>query len=363
MLTAGTAPSRRASAFLYAPGMAYQAVVRLRNALYDAGYLKARRLPCPVISIGNLTVGGTGKTPVTAYLAGMLSDSGYRVAVLSRGYRRRSGKRPLLVADGHALLADVEDSGDEPYLIARLNPSVAVDVGADRVRASHLVCAAFSPEVFLLDDAFQHRPVHRDINLLLVDGRNPWGNGKMIPLGPLREPPSGVSRADALIVTRGDGRCPNDLGTVLARHHPQVDLFHLRIEPDGYVRADGQEVGPTALKAFSVFAFSGIARPEGFEDDLRSLGVRLVGACRFPDHYRYRRRDLEDIVRQARGAGAEALVTTEKDLTRALGVDDRGLPCYALRLRIDPAGGSVLSAFVLEKLRSLAARPRDGGRR
>jgi tetraacyldisaccharide 4'-kinase len=363
MLTADTQPSRRATTLLYAPGMAYRAVVRLRNALYDAGYLKARHLPCSVISIGNLTVGGTGKTPVTAYLAGMLSESGYRVAVLSRGYRRRSGKRPLLVADGHALLADAEEAGDEPYLIARLNPAVAVAVGADRVRASRLVCAVSSPEVILLDDAFQHRPVHRDLNLLLVDGRHPWGNGKMIPLGPLREPPSAVSRADALIVTRGDGRCPDDLRTVLARHHPRLDLFHLRLQPDGYVRADGEEVGPAALKGFSVFAFSGIARPDRFEDDLRSLGVRLAGARRYPDHHHYRRRDLEDIVRLARDAGAEALVTTEKDLTRGIGVDDRALPCYALRLRIDPVGGSALSAFVLEKLRCLAARPRDGGTR
>jgi tetraacyldisaccharide 4'-kinase len=332
----------------------------MRNALYDAGYLKARRLPCPVVSIGNLTVGGTGKTPVTSYLAGMLSDSGYRVAVLSRGYRRRSGKRPLLVADGHALLADVDESGDEPYLIARLNPAVAVAVGADRVRASRLVCAVSSPEVILLDDAFQHRPVHRDINLLLVDGRDPWGNGRLIPLGPLRESPSGVSRADALIVTRSHGECPDALQAVLARHNRHAALLHLRIQPDGYVRADGEEVGPAALKGFSVFAFSGIARPQRFEEDLRSLGVHLVGARHFPDHHRYRRRDLASIAREARERGAEALVTTEKDLTRVTGVAHGGLPWYALRLRIDSLGGSALSAFVLEKLRALTTRPRRG---
>jgi len=360
MLTAHTAPSPRTSALLYAPAMAYRAVVRMRNALYDAGYLKPRRLPCPVISIGNLTVGGTGKTPITSYLAGMLSESGYRVAVLSRGYRRRSGKRPLLVADGHALLADVDEAGDEPFLIARLNPGVAVAVGADRIQAARLLCGVSSPEVILLDDAFQHRPVHRDLNLLLVDGRDPWGNGKMLPLGPLREPSSGVCRADALLVTRGDGHCPEALKRVLARHHRDIDLFHLRIQPDGYVRGDGQEVGPAALKGFAVFAFSGIARPRRFEEDLRSLGVHLAGVRHFPDHHRYRRRDLEVIVRQARDAGAEALVTTEKDLTRVTGFDDSGLPCYALRLQIDPLGGSALSAFVLEKLRGIIAHPRRG---
>jgi len=363
MLTADSPPSRRTSALLYVPGMAYRGVVRLRNALYDAGYLQQRRLPCPAISIGNLTVGGTGKTPVTAYLAGMLSDSGYRVAVLSRGYRRSSGKRPLLVSDGHALLADAGESGDEPYLIARLNPAVAVAVGADRVRAARLVCSVTSPEVILLDDAYQHRPVHRDINLLLVDGRDPWGNGKMLPLGPLREPQSGVSRADALIVTRGHGDCPDDLKPVLERHNRHVAMFHLRIHPDGYVRSDGQEISSAALKGFSVFAFSGIARPARFEEDLRSLEVNLVGARRFSDHHPYRRRDLEGVVRQARDAGAEALVTTEKDLMRIDGLDDSGLPCYALRLRIDPIGGSALSAFVLERLHGLTSRTPHGAPR
>lgn len=361
MLTPETLPSRRTSALLYAPGMAYRAVVGLRNALYDHGFLKPRGLPCPVISIGNLTVGGTGKTPVTAYLAGMLSDSGYRVAVLSRGYRRSSGKRPLLVADGHALLADVDEAGDEPSLIARLNPAVAVAVGADRVRAARLVCAVSSPEVILLDDAFQHRPVHRDLDLLLIDGRDPWGNGRMLPLGPLREPQSGVARADALILTRGQGDCPGDLKPVLEQHNRHVPLFHLRIQPDGFVASDGQAVGVSALKGFSVFAFSGIARPARFEEDLRSLDVKLVGTRRFPDHHRFRRRDLESVVRQARDAGAEAMVTTEKDLTRIDGFDDSALPCYALRLRIETLGGSALSAFVLERLRGVSARSRTGG--
>jgi tetraacyldisaccharide 4'-kinase len=363
MLSTDSRPSLSASALLYAPGIAYRAVVGMRNALYDAGYLKARHLGCPVVSIGNLTVGGTGKTPVTSYLAGVLSESGYRVAVLSRGYRRRGGKRPLLVADGRALLADADESGDEPYLIARLNPAVAVAVGADRVRASRLVRAAASPEVILLDDAFQHRPVHRDIDLLLVDGRDPWGNGKLLPLGPLREPQSAVARADALIVTRSRGECPEELKAVLGRYNPRAAVFHLRIQPDGYVRADGEELGPAALRGFSVFAFSGIARPQRFEEDLRSLGVGLAGVRRFPDHHRYRLRDLATVLREARERGAQALVTTEKDMARLAGIAREEIPCYALRLRIDPPGGSALSAFCLERLRALGPRPGPQGDR
>ena len=158
--------------FLAVPGLAYRAAVTLRNSLYDAGRLPSHRLSCAVISIGNLTVGGTGKTPMTSHVAALLRDSGYRVGVVSRGYRRRGGSAPLLVSNGRALLADAPSAGDEPYLIARDNPSVPVAIGADRVAAACLLVRSCSPEVLVLDDAFQHRRLARDLDLLPVDGGN-----------------------------------------------------------------------------------------------------------------------------------------------------------------------------------------------
>jgi tetraacyldisaccharide 4'-kinase len=341
------------AALLSAPALLYRSAVALRNGLYDAGVMRVRRLPCPVVSIGNLTVGGTGKTPITSFVAGMLRDAGYRVGVVSRGYRRRGGRAALLVSDGRSILAEPFQAGDEPCLIARDNPAVAVAVGADRVAAARLLIDRTSPEVILLDDAFQHRRIFRDVNLLLVDGREPWGNGRMLPAGPLREPISGVARADALVITRPEGRFPQTVAPLLARHNPGLAVFHARIEPRVFVRPDGETVSCASLRGFSAFAFSGIARPERFEDDLRSLGLRLPGFRRFRDHHPYALRDLEAVAREARAAGADILVTTEKDLVRISAWPARALPAYALAQRVVFGEGSDLPAWLLDRLQAL----------
>jgi tetraacyldisaccharide 4'-kinase len=353
-MSRGIAGSRRAAhLMLGAPAALYGAAMRARNALYDAGWLRVQRLPCPVISVGNLTVGGTGKTPLCSYLAGLLSDSGYRAALLSRGYRREGPSSPLLVSDGRRLLVDSRTAGDEPYLIARDNPSVPVAVGADRVDAARLLLESVSPEVILLDDAFQHRRIGRDIDLILVDGTDPWGNGRMLPLGPLREPPGGVRRADALVVTRSEGRIPDVLAPILERHHPQLAIFHARIEPRAFLRQDGESIPPVALKGLAAYVFSGIARPDRFEAELTRLGIRVVGVRQFRDHHRFRSRELEGIARAARAGGADVIVTTDKDLVR---INDwpAGAPMpYALGLQVIFPKDSDLPAWLLDRLNDL----------
>jgi tetraacyldisaccharide 4'-kinase len=345
--------SKAAQSLLFLPGLAFQAAVSVRNALYDAGRLPSHRLPCVVISIGNVTVGGTGKTPLTSHVAGLLRDLGYRVAVASRGYRRRDSRAPLLVSDGRRILADALSAGDEPYLIARDNPSVPVAVGADRVAAARLLMTASSPEVLLLDDAFQHRRIARDLDVVLVDGRDPWGNGRMLPRGPLREPIASIRRADACVVTRTNGRTPDDLVSALERFNPEVALFHCRLEPRVFVKADGESIAPGSLKGFSAYAFSGIARPERFEDDLRGLGVRLAGSRRFPDHHPFRRRDLEEIALEARRCGAQVLVTTEKDLVRIVESPEGSPPLYALAIQAIFPPGPGLQTWLLDRLSAL----------
>lgn len=344
---------------LYLPGVAYRGVIGLRNALYDSGRLGIQRLPCLVISIGNLTVGGTGKSPLTSCIASLLRDSGYRVGVVSRGYRRKSAVDPLLVSDGRALLSDAQSAGDEPYLIARDNPAVPVAVGADRVRAARLLLRAASPEVIVLDDAFQHRRLARDLDLVLVDRLDPWGNGRMLPSGPLREPLSSIARAHACILTRSDGQCPSSLASALARYNPDAALFHCRIEPRAFVRSEGETIGLAALKGFSAYAFSGIARPERFEGDLRALGLRLAGSRRFADHHPFRPRDLVEVATEARRAGADVLVTTEKDLVRIGEAPDASPPLYALAIRVSFRPGRDLQPWLLDRLAAL--RP-DRGR-
>jgi tetraacyldisaccharide 4'-kinase len=345
--------SKAAQSLLFLPGLAFQAAVSMRNALYDAGRLPSHRLPCVVISIGNVTVGGTGKTPLTSHVAGFLRESGYRVAVASRGYRRRNAGAPLLVSDGRRILADALSAGDEPYLIARDNPAVPVAVGADRVAAARLLLNTASPEVLLLDDAFQHRRIARDLDIVLVDGLDPWGNGRMLPRGPLREPIASIRRADACVVTRTNGRTPDGLVAALERFNRDVALFHCRLEPRAFVRADGESVDPGSLKGFSAYAFSGIARPERFEDDLRGLGVRLAGSRRFADHHPFRRRDLEEIALEARRSGAQVLMTTEKDMVRIVESPEGSPPLYALAIGAIFPPGTGLQSWLLDRLSAL----------
>lgn len=350
------APGPSLRALLFVPGALYSAAVRARNGLYDAGLLPVRRLPAPAVALGNLTVGGTGKTPVTSFAAASLSESGYRVGVLARGYRRAGGSAPLVVSDGRSILAEAARAGDEAYLVARDNPSVAVAVGADRLAAARLLDEAAAPEVYLLDDAFQHRAIGRDLNVLLVDGKDPWGNGKMLPFGPLREPIEAVSRADAVVVTRGDGRCPAALERILETRHSRARVFHARLAARRFTRADGEPVDLLALKGLATYAFSGIARPDRFEADLDALGLRRVGTRRFPDHHAYRPRDLAALGADARRNGAEIMVTTEKDLVRIAAAPEGGPALFALGIQVIFEAGSDFTGFLLDRLGALAAR-------
>jgi tetraacyldisaccharide 4'-kinase len=320
----------------------YSGAVRLRNRLYDAGVLRVRRLDAPVVAIGNLTVGGTGKTPVTGFLAEALRARGFDVAVLSRGYGRTAAE-PRLVSDGRRLVAGAAEAGDEPLLLARDHPGVAVAVSGDRVAAARLLPAPRGPRIVLLDDAFQHRGLHRDANLLLVDAESPFGNGRILPLGPLREPPEGVRRADLILLTRGDGSIPPSLRRLLERHHPTVPVFHIALRPR-LVRGPDGDLAPLAVVAGRpVFAFSGIARPERFEEDLRSTGARIAGTHRFRDHHPFSDADLAEIAAEALRSGAEHLVTTEKDRVRLPALPASSPPLSSLVLGVEeiPAPGLV----------------------
>lgn len=328
----------------------YSGAVRLRNRLYDAGLLRRRRLDVPVVAIGNLTVGGTGKTPVTGYLAEGFRARGFDVAILSRGYGR-SESSPRLVSDGRDLAAGAAEAGDEPLLLARDHPGVAVAVAGDRVAAARLLPKARGPRIVLLDDAFQHRALDRDFNLLLVDAESPFGNGKILPLGPLREPVRGVRRADLILLTRGDGTIPPSLRQVLERHHPTVSVFHISLPPRGVRGPDGGLMPLTALADRPVFAFSGIARPERFEADLRDSGARLAGTLRFRDHHPFSDADLLAVAAEARRGGASWLVTTEKDRVRLPALPASSPPLHSLVLGAEERPAPRLLDHILAAVR------------
>lgn len=288
--------------------LVYSLAQRLRAALYHIGILKTRRLPRPVISIGNITVGGTGKTPVTAYIARILLERGHRVVVLSRGYGGSLEGHTVVVSDGDTVMLGPGECGDEPFLLASTLPGLMVVIGTDRYAAGMLAMQQLSPDLFLLDDGFQHLQLHRDLNVLLLDCSRPFGNGWTLPAGLLREPLSAVQRADLVIHTR----CRE--GELSSTPLPGVPNCYARHRISELVPLTGGIPIPAAVLAEKkVLAFAGIAEPARFFDDLRALGLNLAHTIRFPDHACYSEADIAAISEAWHTCGAQAAITTAKD--------------------------------------------------
>lgn len=298
------------------PAKLYELGVRTRIALYESGYLHPSHLPRPVISVGNLTVGGTGKTPFVSFLARYLKDEGHEVAILSRGYARRS-KGLVEVSNTERVLASPEEAGDEPFLLARSCPGVRVVVSNDRLIAGNWVMRQRSATIFLLDDGFQHLGLERDLNLALLDAGDLAGLERMVPFGRLREPLTSLRRADAVVVTRADEPFDQNALRVLVEKHTRerTPVFYAYHDLTVLRRLDMAEESrrPSSFARCKVAVMSGIGRPQRFVADLEHYGMRLVYQRAFPDHHRYSPEDFREVVRGARDAGAEAIVMTEKD--------------------------------------------------
>ncbi len=320
------------------------AASRVRRILFSRKILPASRLPSPVLSVGNLVMGGAGKTPHVIHLAKWLGGRGKRVAVLSRGYgRNTAGVR--WVSDGNGPILSAAEGGDEPVLIARSLPGVPVVVGESRAAAGRAVLSRMPVDVFLLDDGFQHLSLRRDADLLLVECGAGLGNRRTAPLGPLREPPSHARFADALIVTK----CPDEAtGERTARSIPFPEgrpKAFSRFTPCGIVGRDGSP-SSVAEAGDAVFAFSGLARNGQFSDTLAAAGFRVRGFLPFPDHHRYAPGDVDRIGRSAAGL---PVVTTEKDLVRL--PDDVPFPVGALRVEVEYlCGWEDVSRLILDRI-------------
>ena len=305
----------------------FGAVLKLRGFLYQKGFLKTNRLPCKVISVGNLAVGGTGKTPMTLYLAGLVQRLGYRPVVISRGYKGRAEKSGGIVSNGKTILMTAEMAGDEPVMMAENMKNVPVLVGRDRFKIGLLAMEKFSPDVIILDDAFQHLKLSRDIDLVLLDDRHPFGNHHLLPRGILREPVSALARGSAFVMTRFDessSHRPAHQENLFkgkpmfkAMHTPYV-WQHSVADPasESTVNQGREFIEDDRLRNYTVYAFSGIVGNSDFRGVLKGFGCRLVGYSELPDHHPYTFGELEDIFRAAKDAGAEALATTEKDYAR-----------------------------------------------
>jgi tetraacyldisaccharide 4'-kinase len=290
-------------------GALFAALAGLRVAAYRRGFLPRARLAGPVVSVGNLSVGGSGKTPVVLRVAGILREEGHAVAVLSRGYGGSFRGEALLVGDGSRLLADADAAGDEPVMLAEALPGVVVAVGPRRDSVGRFVEARFGPRVHVLDDGFQHLRLARDLDVVCLDAHDL--DDRPLPAGRLRERPSALDRADVVLVTRLEAASEDRLRRLEDELGPgRTHRVARRV--DGWRTPDGQAV-PAPRRVFLV---AGIARPERLAHDAAASGAEVVGSAFFADHHRYRRREIDALSARARAAGADALGTTAKDLPR-----------------------------------------------
>lgn len=331
---------------LYARG------TRWRWALYQKRLLPTHAVGCPVISVGNLTVGGTGKTPVVELLARTLSQQGRRVAILSRGYK--SVPRPLherlwlrwakgegadpprVVSDGKSILLDSERAGDEPFMLASNLRGVIVLVDKNRVKSATYAVEKFGADLLILDDGFQYLPLTERINLALVDRHQPFGNEFVLPRGTLREPRDHLKRADVILITKCDGSDLTDLRKRLRRFNRHAEIIECRHRPR-YLQnlLTGQRHDLSYLRGLPIGAVSGIAVPESFEEGLRQLGAELIYTRTYADHHRFHPQEILNAINRTRARGGHALITTEKDAVRFPRIDSRDLPVLFLRVEIE----------------------------
>ncbi|MBN2505817.1 MAG: tetraacyldisaccharide 4'-kinase [Verrucomicrobia bacterium] len=342
---------------LLALSRGFQVAVEIRRRLYDWRIIRDYTLGVQVIAIGNLTVGGTGKTPVVEKFARELKNEGREVAILSRGYRskpaplhrrlwnkillREDRTPPRVVSDGKSLLLDSETAGDEPYMLASNLKDVIVLVDKDRVKAGRYAIEKFGCDTLLLDDGFQYwRLAGRRRDILLIDGQEPFGNERLLPRGILREPPSHMGRASTIFITKSDGNSAV-LRRRIARYNSRAGIIECVHDPLYFEDVfTGERHKLNLIQGLKIASFSGIAQPESFERSLIALGAELVYSKRFADHHRFTQQEVINAVNRSKKRQAVAILTTQKDAVRFPKIDRRDLPIYFMRVEIKIISGA-----------------------
>jgi tetraacyldisaccharide 4'-kinase len=325
---------------LAAMASTYRGLLGAREWLYARGVLHARALDCPVVSIGNLTVGGTGKTPAVELAVRTLVELGYRPGVLSRGYGRRGGGVQV-VADAASIRLDAEEAGDEPFLLARRLPGVPVVVGPNRYEAGCVARARFGVTAIVLDDGFQHRTLRKDLEIVMARAAQPWGNGRLLPGGPLREPIRGLARAHLVVATGARALAEaSEVTATVNELAPAVPVLTAAHVPTECFESSGMHFVPlAALGGRRLIAFAGIGSPAGFRRTLAEAAVRVADFKEFPDHHWYTREELGGLDRRAAEIDADGFVTTEKDWVRLRPLPPLKHPVYVLSVRLELTSG------------------------
>ncbi len=324
----------------------YSAVIQARLALYQRGTLRVHKLDAPVISVGNMTTGGTGKTPLVEWVSRALAYDGKKVCILTRGYGRANPNLRVVVSDGVEIFVDERQAGDEPFLLAEnLKGLAAVVCDADRVAAGQWAIKELGIDAFVLDDGFQQLRLARDLNIVTVDATSPWGGNHLLPYGRLREPLGGLSRADCVVVTRADQN--DDLSSLKEklRHLSKGrKIFISRMQSRGTRTIVGEKKSIASL-AQPFGAFCSVGNPKSFFSHLRRAEYNLVLTRAFPDHHAYGQSDVDSWVEEAKRAGAKSLITTAKDAVRLHSFSFE-LPCYFLEIQISIDGEDQLLEMI-----------------
>ncbi|MEW6130648.1 MAG: tetraacyldisaccharide 4'-kinase [Acidobacteriota bacterium] len=354
---------------LWLPAKLYELLVRLRIVAYETAYLKTQKLDAFVISVGNITLGGTGKTPFVNYIARYLTREDRAVAILTRGYGRQSKDRRVLndsrqqmenlstSSQQQTQIKNVEsytEVGDEPLMLARAMPDVPVIIDKNRYEAGIWAKQIFDSDVLILDDGYQHLQVARDLNILLLDATNPFGEFEMVPFGELREPLYALKRADVVIITRADR--PFDQGQTLAIIKQvcgdEIPILYFYSTINRFRHLETNEIYEAdAFVGWNIAVMCGIGNPQAFSDDLMAGGLNVVAENFFADHHAYTQKDLQTVIAAARAAGADGIFTTEKDAVRLEGLQfDRTMPIYAAQLELQGDDEVRLKSLLLRAL-------------
>ena len=328
---------RFVSLFLWSGSQLYRVGIILRAFLYHVRLFPSYKPETRIVSIGNITLGGTGKTPLVMYLARMLKASGLNVLILLRGYHR-IGKGIDIVSDGSKLLIKPEEAGDEAVIYSR-NLDVPILVGKNRVLASMLAIKKFHPDVILVDDGFQHLRLKRDLDIVTIDAVNPFGSGYLLPRGILREPLSALRRAHIFVINRADRLSgKNDLVFWIRNINPDAPVVFAQHRAQSFINLKNEKevsIDEFRSKVKEVFAVSSIGNPAAFIMTLEDLGIKPVGTFAFLDHHMYREKDIKTIEKMANEFGAEAIVATEKDMVSFPKEVPFSMPVYILKVEMD----------------------------
>ena len=317
---------------LYPFSFLYGLITTLRNYLYDTNISNVNKLPCKVISIGNITTGGVGKTPTVEFLALYLQSIGKNVGIISRGYGRTS-KHVRLVTDGFNKPNSWKQYGDEAFLLSQNLNSIPIVVAESKYEAGLKITSEFDIDVIIIDDGFQHRSLHRDLDIVLINSGDTKKNHKLLPIGSLRERISGLKRADMIIYTKINVH--NNLGYLnkLLENVNVEKINSLLKTKSMLIGKDNQEIGEADLKSKNIYLLSAIGDNIGFKKTVEKIGANIVGHTKFTDHFKFKISDLQNAQKNAKKVGAKYIITTEKDLVKIPNIDLE-IPIYALKTKM-----------------------------